>query len=730
MKNRIVILFLCMVCCGQLFAQQSARGSVEGIVIDGEDDHPVVGANVVLHGTVLGAVTDNEGNFRLKNIPVGKYNLTVSLIGFKRKELFIEITAEEIKRISVELIPTPIQTEPVIITASKREQSLKDVPISVSVVDEQDLSHRNTITIDNALRYVPGVNVTRGQVNIRSSTGYSYGVGSRVLLLIDGLPMLSGDTEEIIWESIPTSNVQKIEIVKGSGSALYGSSALGGVINVITKSVQEKPETQLRMYGGFYGKPKYTTWQWTQNTQTFSGISASHSRKIGILGLAVGGSRTLDDGYKRNDDWKRWNLWTRLGYDLSAYQSATLSFSLLDQRRGSFFYWKDIYHVLELTDSQIGNRVQSLRYNLSGSYKQFFSDIFYSILKLSWFHSRWEDNIPSTSYPAGTNSRSDFLVGDIQTNYELSKQHFIIGGISFNYNNAIAQSIFGKHHSMGGAIYLQDEVKYDESVRFTLGGRFDYQKLEGMISLNQLNPKFGIVYNPVLLTTLRASVGRGFRAPSVAEVFTTTDAGGLIIRPNPSLKAEKSWSYEIGGSQVLSDHILTELSFFRNEFWDLIEPVSDNDGTVRFKNITRARVTGVETILDLSSLDRMMQIQISYTFVYPEDVANKSILNHRSRHLLYLTNRISIDPMNIRMDFRYISKMERLDSLLQKIISDADQRVAAYVVDLHFSADWKFSGLMLTTAFHVNNLLQYYYTDFIGNLAPLRNYVLTLETRL
>ncbi len=723
------MLFLIIGCYSQLFAQQHTRGNLEGIVINVEDSRPVVGANVLLQGTVLGTVTDREGNFKLKNIPVGKYNLTVSMIGFKRKEMFLEIMSGEIIKISIELMPTPIQTEPVIITASKHEQSLQEVPISVSVVDEKDLSYRNTITIDHAMRYVAGVNVTRGQVNIRSSTGYSHGVGSRVLLLIDGLPMLSGDTDEIIWESIPTSNVQKIEIVKGSGSALYGSSALGGIINVITKSVQEIPETQIRMYGGLYEKPKYSTWQWTLSPRTFSGVYATHSRKIGDFGLTVGGSRTLDDGYKRNDFWKRWNAWTRLGYDISTYQSAVLSFSLLDQRRGSFLYWKDIDHVLEPPDDQLANKVQSLRYNVSGGYKHIFSDRFCLILKANWFRSQWEDNIPSTSYPIGTNSRSDYFVSELQTNFQLSKEHFLIGGVSGSYNRALAESIFGKHRAQGSAIYLQDEVKYSEQIRFTVGGRFDFQKLETVKSVSQFNPKFGVVYNPASSTTLRFSAGRGFRSPSVAEVFTTTDAGGLVIRPNHFLKPERSWSYEIGGSQTLMENVFAELSIFRNEFWDLIEPISDTAGIVHFQNITRARLTGAEMILNLLTFNGVLQSQLSYSYVYPEDVIHKRILNHRSRHLLYQINQISIDPIRVGLDFRYISKMENVDSLLLKVIRNAEQRVSAYLVDLHFNIDCKFAGLPITIALHINNLTQYYYTDFIGNLAPLRNYVLTLETR-
>jgi outer membrane receptor for ferrienterochelin and colicins len=710
-------------------AQQDRYGGVEGIIKNADDNQPVIGANIAIRGTVLGMVSDKEGKFYLPNLPPGQYLLTISMIGFERTELPVIVMPGVPLSITINLKTATIQTAPVIITATRREQSLSEIPSSVSVVDDREIQYRSSVAVDDILRYVPGVNVTRSQVNIRGSTGYSYGVGTRVLLLVDGLPFLTGDTEEIIWESIPVTQIDRIEVVKNAGSALYGSNALGGVINIITRSIQETPETRLRTYGGLYASPKYTSWQWSESKRTFGGISIQHQQRFGAIGLSTGGSRTQDDGYKQNDNWNRWNGWTRLTYDLSPKQSAMVSFSILEQDRSNFLYWRDIHNALEPPLSQLGQHVHTVRWNIGGGYKQFFSNDLFVTFKASWNRSHWEDNIPSAEAPGGTSSTSNFLTVDFQANYQISENHYLIGGIAGGYNKIDAVAMFGKHNGYNTATYIQDEVRIGESFRVTLGSRIDLQKMDGMNQIGQVNPKVGLVFNPCDGTTLRASAGRGFRAPSVAEVYTNTNAGGLVIRPNPALKPERSWSFEGGGSQIISGRSEIEVSIFRTELWDLIEAGFQNDGFIHFRNVTRARITGTEIIFRCSLFDRFFETQLGYTYAYPEDVANHAILNHRQRHIIQSQNMFTFDPVQLGIDIHYLSRMEKVDTLLERVVPDGNQRVGSMVVDMHTGIEWKFEGLDMRTSLHVNNIFQYYYTDFIGNLAPLRNYLLTIETK-
>ena len=732
MKQIIALCAFCTLLPVDLSGQTGMRGAIEGIVINREDSLSLVGANITLGGTVLGTSTDSKGNFSLQNVPVGRYPLSVSLVGFQRKTFRdVAVNAGETTRLAIQLEPEAILTAPVIVTASRREQSLQEAPASVTVIDDKTISDRNTVTLDEALRYVPGVNVTQSQVNIRGSTGYSYGVGSRVLLLVDGLPMLSGDTGEIIWESIPVSEIDRVEVVKGAGSALYGSNALGGVINIIPKISAEQPETRVRVYGGTYERPKYSTWQWSDESRTLSGIQASHEQQLGGVSMTLTGSRTLNDGYRRNDYWKRWNGSARLSYDISPFRSMAVSFSVLDQARGNFLYWKDLDHALEPAADQADESVRSLRWNLGGSYKHFVSERMSFTARVIWFRSKWDDNISSASAPNGSHSTSDFATGEVQVTDEISDENLLIAGISGSLNDVDAETIFGKHSGKGAALYAQDEIKLHESVRLTLGGRFDDQHIENVEDFNQLNPKVGLLYTPEPLTTFRLSAGRGFRVPSMAELFTTSAAAGVTIAPNPGLQPERSWSFEAGVSHDFNGQVRADFSLFRNEFWDMIEPTFGTDGIVHFQNITRARIHGAELTLNVNSFNKLLLSQVSYTYVYPQDISKDDILKYRPRHLFSVSSQLVLPPVQFGADFRYLSRIERIDDefVLLGIIPRGDERVPIAVADVRVSADWSFAGLPVTSAFLVNNLFQYYYVELIGNIAPTRNYVFTLETR-
>ncbi len=705
-------------------AAQQALPVIAGTVLSSEDRQALAGANVFLEGTILGAATKPDGSFTISSVPPGTYSLVISIIGYKRRILSVSPGGEPL---TIELVPAPLQTSPVVITANKREQSLDDVPVGLSIVEETQLAYRNTVTIDDALKYVPGVNITRSQVNIRGSTGFSYGVGSQVLLLIDGLPFLTGDTGEIIWESIPAGEIERIEVVKGAGSALYGSSALGGVINIITRRPSDQPETRAKFYGGFYELPKFATWNWATDMRSFSGISASRLQRSGSLTISAGLSRTLDDGYKRNDFWHRWNGWTRLGYDISPFQTLSAAVSVLDQRRGNFLYWKDFDHALEPSDDRLNDRIESFRSNAAVSYKHVISSAASLFANVRWFHSHWQDNLPTPSSPAGSSSRSDALVAEVQGDAQLSAENFLTAGISGSLDDVVAEEIFGVHSAHGGAAFLQDEFSPEKDLRLTLGGRFDFHSIRDLPGLEQFNPKIGLVLRPGPSTSLRASAGRGFRAPSIAEVFTTTEAGGIVVSPNPDLQPERSWSFEIGGNQSIGDFSAADVSLFQNELWNLIEPAFGSDGKVHFENVTHARVTGMEVSLSMSALRHSWITDLSYTYVYPRDVENDQVLKYRPRQLLYLSSKVSLDRTRFGLDYRYVSRFERIDDEFLLIVPGGDQRVSASVVDLHVAADWPFAGILLTSSLQVNNLFQYYYTDFIGNLAPTRNYSLTLE---
>jgi iron complex outermembrane receptor protein len=711
-----------------------AGGSVSGRVTAKGEGEPIVGVNVLLQGTVRGTTTNTRGEYRLADVPAGTKTLIFSMVGYERvtrSDVVVEDGKETV--LNVEMTQTPVQTEQIVVTANKRPQSLEEVPISISLLDSRDIQRRNSQTLDDALRYIPGVNITGFQVNIRGSSGYSRGAGSRVLMLLDGVPFITGDTGELNFESIPIGQVERIEVVKGASSALYGSNALGGVINVITKSIPETPETRIRTYGGLYSPPAFNEWKWSDKARTFNGESISHALKVGNLGVSLFLSRQFDDGYRLNDYRRRYNFYLKTQEDFSASSSLTLNFGLLYQFGGQFLYWRNLDSALIPPILQQNDNVKSIRYYTSGVYNAVLSDNILFTSKTIWYHNDWGYE---TIHQIG---RSESLSDDVNTEamatFLISKVHTVTAGINGTLDMVTAD-LFGKHLGGSGALYGQDEMKFSNLITVTLGARIDYQSRGLTTASGQVNPKAAVAFMPAEGTTLRASVGRGFRVPSVAEAFISAEVSNLATLPNRDLHPERSTSYEVGLSQSVSGVGTIDIAGFRTDFTDMIEPGLIVSGTnlpyIQWRNVTDARVQGFETSLSLGAFDGALSWNLGYTYVYPEDRTLHDILKYRPRHLLYTNFLARVGWLSAGADFRYVSRVDRIDVELVNlgIVQDGDERTDIRVADFRIGADFVFGGVPLTATLNVNNAFRYNYVELIGNIMPPRTYVLSLEARM
>lgn len=727
-------LMVCMLCLF-LFSPPptlAAGGTIAGRVTT-EADEPIEGVHVALHGTVRGAVTDAQGTFRIAEVPGGRYTLSFSLVGFQR----VRVTGVLVKEgeetvLSVSMKEVPLQTKQVIVTASKREQSLDEVPVSIAVLDASAIHTRNAVTLDEALRYVPGVNMTGPQVNIRGSSGYSLGAGSRVLMMLDGIPFIAGDTGELLLEMIPLSSIERVEIVKGASSALYGSNALGGVINMITKPIASVPETFLRMYGGFYNKPSHQQWRWSDKTRFFHGQSAGLARKFGDFGFAFFLSRQLDDGYRQNDYRRRYNAYAKLRQEFSGSSSLTLNAALLHQFSGQFLFWRSLDSALIPPIKNQTDHLASTRFALNGLFTTILSDHALLTAKAMWSRSRW--SFQQMQDIDRTESVVDGYRVELSARTMIDDRHTVTSGLEA-HADVIGGEMFEDRTVGGLALYAQDEIALTDDVALTIGARYDFQSVGLVEKSFQLNPKSALTYTPVDGTTIRVSLGRGFRVPSVAEAFIA--AGGGLIRgvPNTSLKPEQSLSFEVGVGQSLGEAGTLDLAVFRSDYDNLIEPgliVGKQTLEVQWRNVTSARVQGFETSLTLALFDGGVQSSLGYTYVDAEDRTKHDILKYRPRHLLYGATTARIDPFVVGGDVRYVSRVDRIDDELVEtgIVPDGDQRTHIIVADIRIGATFSIAGLDLLTTLSVKNAFQHNYVELIGNIMPPRTYLMSLEVRL
>ncbi len=703
--------------CSEAAAQQY---SVSGTVTD-TSGKPVPGVNIIIAGTGKGTAADENGRYKIEKLSAGKYTLKFTAVGYSPVTIDFDLNEKSLV-VDVSLKQKPVESAQVIVTAGKREQYLSDLPVSVDVIHSDEFAKKNINDLENALRYVPGVTMTEDQISIRGSSGYSRGAGSRVLLALDGIPFYTGDTGETIWEMIPTTAIQRVEIIKGAASSLYGSTAIGGVINVITSDIPENPVTFIKTFAGFYDKPSYAEWQWSPENRYFNGLTLAHAQTFGGVGLEFSVTRLEDMSYKQNGFSHKYIGFLKGTVNLTPASSITLLANTLNKKGGNFYYWKDSRHALIPTDDQQGQTVTTARYLFGAIYKNVLSEDMLLNVKGSYYRTDWSD-----TSPAMDKSITNLYRGEVQLNKSFSNDLVIVTGIE-GLNSNVNSNLFGNPDMLSGGIYVHGDISYFSPLTVSAGIRYDYSKLDTLKGENAVSPKLGLNYKATDNFILRASAGTGFRAPSLAEAFTSTTASGIIIKPNPDLKSETNFTFEFGADYKPYTGVTLDAALFQSEYYDFIEPRIDAaDGRAVFSNVTRARIQGFETDLNSELFNKSIVLSLSYTYLWTRDLNKNKALKYRPRHTFTVSIDYYFGSLNFGGDFRYWSRMEEIDDELVRIINDGDLRVAAYVLDLRASYDFKSLGIPASIFLNANNVLNYNYVELIGNLKPVRNYSLSIQ---
>jgi outer membrane cobalamin receptor len=754
-----VTVFIGLSAALSLFAQSSMKGRVEGRVMDAGTGQGLFGVNVMIKGTLLGTVSDERGGFVIEPISAGSYAIEASLIGHeKQAQKDIQVEAGKTASVVFRLKPTVLQHQPEVVTASKRKQAIEDAPTTVEVVGNQEIQSRNATTLDQVLQNTAGMGIIDGQIDLRGSTGFNYAAGSRVLLLIDGHPLINGDTGGINWDAIPIEEVDRVEVVKGAGSALYGSNAMGGMVNVITRDPTPVPQTRFRFTYGFYDTPAYDSWRWTDRFLTyrlfeqkrldfrhalaFDGIDISHSRVIGKVGLLITVGRKQSTGYYQNGDYSRWNVMGKVKIQISNQKILTLSGNWATNWHSEMIQWFSQNRPLEVPPSELGNAIRYSKANANATYRHVVNSSLAYTLKANWYRTNWKNYYHDNNDHALTHK----IGTEVQVDY-LWKSHAFTFGSEFIYDHVFSE-IFGNHSTYDAALYGEDELKFANLWTFTLGTRYDIHQVQGVYTDGELNPRLGLVFHPENGPSFRFSVGHGFRAPSIAEVFTDITVSGIHVVKNLDLReAERAWSFEIGMSQTMDFQSLADrldVPFYLSPFrWTArhLRPAFIVDGSLfycryrnmidvdfnpavmafQFMNMGRAKTQGAEIRVKGSFFNGLLSGQAGTTLLDAKDLDTGKPLHYRSKNRLNMGVEIHLWKMTFGLDYRYASRIQEVAN-----IYSSDERVPMHVMDGRVLIDaGKFSF-----ALECNNLRNYHYTLRQRLLEPMRSYVLTVRAAL
>jgi outer membrane receptor protein involved in Fe transport len=608
-----------------LWAQQV---TLEGQVMDEVSSEPLIGAKVIINDGATGALTDAEGRFRVSLNRTETVRISVLYEGYEEKVYTLRLPADkEVISISIPLTPKNTMLQDVVVSASRYEQKIEQVTVSLDFVRPRQVQNLASIDPIKALEQTPGVSTNKDQPSIRGSSGYTYGAGSRVLLLLDGLPMMSPDRLSVQFDLIPMDNIKQIEIVKGASSVLYGTGALGGIINVLSEDVKFTPQTVVRLQHQIYDKPREPVGDWDgRSTASLSAFHIVHAQRINTWEVTTLLDLINDTGFRQEGFSKRGRTWIRIRHNAPFLDGLQYGVTLQANIDSSATYiaW-DSFPNRALLPGAGFLTYQMLQRYMIDPYISYLTPKGHRHL----IQGRTYRTVNDLSTPQSGGATLHYY--DYQFIYNLNKWGKVIFGGNYTENRVYAQEVFGrargqqaaafaqaeidiwKFHLSGGVRYQYENIRGDSSYRI-VAGRIVKGETPAYVQLTTIRePIFrgGITFTPWMGTILRASYGQGLRSPSVAERFTTTGAGGITVLPNPFVKVERGYSAEVGLRQYFkfgeSLKGFVDVSAFRMEFKDMVEFQVNIDAVLRgfpglpFSaiNLSRAFIQGIEPLWGL-----------------------------------------------------------------------------------------------------------------------------------
>jgi len=522
-----------------------------------------------------------------------------------------------------------ITLEPITVTASRTAKPASQAPCGVSIISKKEVENSGAKDIPGLLKNIEGIYVydasgtgTSGRVNMR---GFWGGMSTHQLVLVDGVPQNSASDKLVDWNLISLDNVERIEVVKGGASALYGENAMAGVINIITKKPSYSPEVKvLSSYGSF-------------NTSSQKLFTSAGS---GNLKGAFSASRKSTEGFRRHSDYDDLHLNGRLNWDLGE-DNLGLSLGYCKSRRGAESW--------ALTEAQINedrrqarpgtenDKAENKKLDLSLTYTKEFENS--SRIK-SIFYAR---DTRGSSFGSSGSSTKEYLDNEgtcgLILQYDLAPEifglkNFLTLGVDLERNEFDYQKYSAAGQARGAidsdydvdrkkiGPFIQDEIELAEPLSITLGLRYDLVKLDfknhldyGLSEkedLSDISPKFGAVYRYGDSSSIYGNYSHAFRTPTLGQMFTYS-------RANTELDPEEAVNYELGVRHEFSSFLRGNLSLF---YTDLDNEIVYDRAATEYRNYGRTSHSGAEARLEYQPFEKLKTF-VNYAYLRAKDEAGE-----------------------------------------------------------------------------------------------------------
>jgi outer membrane receptor for ferrienterochelin and colicins len=521
--------------------------NVSGTITD-ESGNPVPGATIKVENTVLGTIADREGNFVLKKVPHGEFTILVTSVGKEPEKVKINLEGNATHNVTMDEIvmkESAVISDNVVVTATRNEKVYEDVPVKVSVVSSQLFEATSSVSLHDGLSFQPGLRVEDNCQNCGFSQVRLNGLeGQYTQILIDSRPIYSSLNGVYGLEQLPANMIDRVEVIRGGASAMYGGNAIGGVVNIITRDPSANtfsagvnqayingfaPDRNLNLNGSlvsmdqdmgfsFYGNYRDRA-HWDANGDGFS--------EIGELSLKTFGGR--------------------LFYTPDHTSRINLTFNTIsDERRGGNQFHLEP-HQTDITE-MAGHEI----YNGDISFEKYFSKINLQTAVYASYQSTIRDSYYGAEQDLNAygNTENQTLATGIQLSKiinDFAGGHIITAGYEFRSDNlvdrALAYDRIIDQETNEHGFYIQDDWMPVNNLTIVAGTRIDKHNLIDNVIFS---PRANLMYKITEKTSARLNFATGFRAPQAFDEdlhITQVGGEGFVIRVGENLKEERSMSY-------------------------------------------------------------------------------------------------------------------------------------------------------------------------------------------
>lgn len=621
-------------------AQSPERFTVSGIVIDSLSGKPLPGVYVTTE--TQGAQSDRDGRFAIKDVPAGEHRLMTMYYTDYRMSIKDVTVGGDIDTLTIRMQPELITIDDVVVTGTRTVKRLADTPVLTTLIKSQEMRKAGSTSLLESLQdNIPGIVFSPNGMgnNMRIK-----GLSSRyVLFLVDGERMVSeGAGGNINFDQIDVNNIERIEVINGAASALYGSNAVGAVINIITKRPVHKFEA-----GVTASWQNYNTWK----------VRADVGSNLKNFSVRAGGFRNSSDGYSKEG-----------GAYAARYEDygADLRMSFRPGKSDRFDIGVTGRYFQHETFNPAGSMntthafTQTAAATLSGGVT---SADGRNNLKASIGYDKYFDFdiLERRGGKKDKDNTADYISARLVDTYKATDKWEAVGGLEYNREGVFSKTNLGAeptHKNLDDVnVFAQAEYLPVKSVDIVAGARYTYHSSFG----SAFSPKLSVMYDAAGFK-LRGGIGTAFRAPSVKELYYDFDHQGMFwVYGNPDLKAEKML-YSSLSLEYAKGPFDASASGYYNKINDKItqyDVINSQGGAEKYyKNVSSATLAGVDVNASYTLL-RQITFKANYSFCDARDNSTGLQLDSNVKHSGTVSatwnGRIARSPFSLQMAGRFNS---------------------------------------------------------------------------